>query len=100
MSLQQQQQAEENNENCTGTSNWTLNASANSSRASTVCCGGNEGDELLLLKEMKLKMDTLEVHIVLHKQLIYDILGIGITRYYSIKGTGRSIEERTLKATN
>jgi hypothetical protein len=59
MSLQQQEKAG-NDENCTGTSNWTLNTSANSSRASTVCCGGNDGDELLL-KEMKLKMETLEV---------------------------------------
>jgi hypothetical protein len=60
MSLQQQQQeAAGNDENCTGTSNWTLNTS----RASTVCCG-NDGDELLL-KEMKLKIETLEV--LLHK---------------------------------
>jgi hypothetical protein len=55
MSLQEQGG---NDENCTGTSNWTLNTSR--SRASTICCGGN-GNDQDDLKELKLKMATMEV---------------------------------------
>jgi hypothetical protein len=40
--------------NCKGASNWTLNTSA-----STICCGGNEQQDEL--KELKLKKAAMEV---------------------------------------
>jgi hypothetical protein len=53
MSLEQQQAG--NEENCTGTSNWTLYPN---STASTIGIGENDGDEL---EKVKMSMVTLEV---------------------------------------
>jgi hypothetical protein len=61
----------ENEENCTGTSNWT---SLNTSPNSTICCGGNEQQDEL--KELKLKKAVIEVFyciIFLGDKIICDV---------------------------